>query len=92
MASQRYRSGRGLLPSQWEFKLLTVAFFSASSRSCAGRAAGIAFLYVLHINLSIGPFHGLGSYGPLTTESQVHSHTINMGSVVNKVAVGGVCL
>lgn len=92
LANQRYRSGRGLLPSQWEFKLLTLAFFSASGRSYADSVAGIALLYVLHFNLSAGPCHGLGSYRPLTTESQVHSHTINMGFVVNKVAVGGVCL
>jgi hypothetical protein len=30
--------------------------------------------------------------GPLTTESQDQSHTINMGFVVNKVALGGVCV
>ena len=92
LANQRYRSGRGFLRSQWEFKLLTMASFSSSGRSCAGREAGIAFLCVLHINFSIGPCHGLGSYGPLTTESQVHSHTINVGFVVNKMAVVGVSL
>jgi len=32
LVNQRYRSGRVLLPSQWEFKLLTMAFFSASGR------------------------------------------------------------
>lgn len=65
---------------QWPFSLPAVGHM---------QTVQLALHYCMFCTLiSIGPCHGLGNYGPLTTESQVHSHTINMGFVVNKSGRG----
>lgn len=95
LANQRYRSGRGdggfskpfgnLSCQQWPFSVLVVGHVRHIS-------ACVSLLYVLDVYLSMGSCHGLSSCRPLTTESQVLSHTINMGFMVNNITMGGPCL